>query len=55
MQQEHIANTIKTKYKHVDMVFGTHALYRFPQILDEALKHTRVLILRMKTEQFLKK
>lgn len=42
MQQEHIANTIKTKYKHVDMVFGTHALYRFPQILDEALKHTRV-------------
>ncbi len=35
-QQEHIAETIKKKYKHIDMVFGTHALYRFPEILDEA-------------------
>lgn len=42
MQQAHIAETIKKKYPHVDMVFGTHALYRFPQILDEAMKHTRV-------------
>lgn len=42
MQQEHIANTIKSKYKHVDMVFGTHALYRFPQILCDALDRTRV-------------
>ena len=35
-QQEHIAETIKKKYKHIDMVFGTHSLYRFPEILDEA-------------------
>ena len=31
MQQEHIAARIKSKYKHVDLVFGTHALYRFPR------------------------
>lgn len=42
IQQEHIANTIKSKYKHVDMVFGTHALYRFPQILNEAMEKQRV-------------
>lgn len=33
MQQAHIAETIRKKYKHVDLVFGTHALYRFPSLL----------------------
>lgn len=42
MQQEHIAKRIKSKYKHVDLVFGTHALYRFPQLLSEAVSGTRV-------------
>ncbi len=37
MQQEHIANKIKSRYKHVDLVFGTHALYRFPQLLYNVL------------------
>ncbi len=36
MQQEHIAEQIRKKYRHVDMVFGTHALYKFPEILDKA-------------------
>ncbi len=42
MQQEHIAETVKKKYKHVDMVFGTHALYRFPQILNGVFEENRV-------------
>ncbi|MDD6916457.1 MAG: tRNA (N6-isopentenyl adenosine(37)-C2)-methylthiotransferase MiaB, partial [Eubacteriales bacterium] len=42
MQQEHIAARIKSKYKHVDLVFGTHALYRFPQLLSEVITGTRV-------------
>lgn len=42
MQQEHIAARIKSKYKHVDLVFGTHALYRFPQLLSETVTGTRV-------------
>ncbi len=42
MQQEHIAEIIRKKYKHVDMVFGTHALYRFPQILDGVFGERRI-------------
>ncbi len=33
VQQNHIANKIKEKYPHVDMVFGTHSLYKFPELL----------------------
>ena len=36
MQQAHIAEEIRKKYKHVDMVFGTHSLFQFPEILNEA-------------------
>ncbi len=42
MQQEHISKRIKSKYKHVDLVFGTHALYRFPKLLFEVLEGERV-------------
>lgn len=42
MQQEHIAENVRKKYRHVDMVFGTHALYKFPEILDKARRGTRV-------------
>lgn len=37
MQQEHIVELIKSKYRHVDMVFGTHTLYKFPEILQRAI------------------
>lgn len=43
IQQEHIAEQIKKKYKHVDMVFGTHVVYRFPQLLNEVLADGRVI------------
>ncbi len=43
IQQEHIAEQIKKKYKHVDMVFGTHVVYRFPQLLNEVLTDGRVI------------
>lgn len=42
MQQEHIKEIIKKRYPHVDMVFGTHALYRFPEILSKAMEDKRV-------------
>lgn len=44
MQQEHMAKTIKQKYKHVSFVFGTHTLYKFPQILYEALESEKTVI-----------
>lgn len=37
MQQKDIQEQIKRRYKHVGLVFGTHSLYRFPELLHEAL------------------
>lgn len=33
VQQEHITEQIKKKHPQVDLIFGTHALYRFPELL----------------------
>ena len=33
MQQDHIAKKIKGSFPYVDLVFGTHALQNFPEIL----------------------
>ena len=41
-QQSQVAQTIKRKYPHVDMVFGTHALHRFPEILYRSYHEERV-------------
>lgn len=38
IQQSHIVERIKSRYKHVDMIFGTHSLHRFPQILYSAMR-----------------
>ncbi len=37
MQQPHIVETIKKKYPFVDMVFGTHNLHDFPEMITESL------------------
>lgn len=37
MQQKKAAEQVKAKYRHVDLVFGTHALWRFPELLHETL------------------
>ncbi len=42
MQQEDIANNVKRRYPYVDMIFGTHALYRLPEILLKAMEKHRV-------------
>jgi tRNA-2-methylthio-N6-dimethylallyladenosine synthase len=33
MQQPHIVDEIKRQYRHVDLVFGTHNLHNFPELL----------------------
>lgn len=35
MQQEHVIDALKKKYPWVDLVFGTHNIHRFPQLLHE--------------------
>ncbi len=41
VQQEQIAEKIKKSYPHVDLVFGTHALWRFPELLFRALSREK--------------
>ena len=31
-QEEHVAQRIKESYRHVDLVFGPHALWKFPEL-----------------------
>ncbi|OON96680.1 MAG: tRNA (N6-isopentenyl adenosine(37)-C2)-methylthiotransferase MiaB [Candidatus Epulonipiscium fishelsonii] len=38
MQQNIVLNTLKEKYKFVDMIFGTYNLYKFPEILKTRLE-----------------
>ncbi len=37
MQQPEVVEHIKKVYKHVDIVFGTHNLYKFPELLNTAI------------------
>jgi tRNA-2-methylthio-N6-dimethylallyladenosine synthase len=37
MQQKHIADKIKQSFPFVDLVFGTHVVYRLPELLFNAL------------------
>ena len=42
-QEAHVAEKIRASYRQVDLVFGPHALWRFPELLFEVLtRHTRV-------------
>jgi len=40
-QRPGVAERIRESYKHVDIVFGTHALWRFPELLFGALTDNR--------------
>lgn len=39
VQQPHMAEKIKRSYRVVDLVFGPHELWRFPELYDRARKH----------------
>ncbi|WP_303857978.1 tRNA (N6-isopentenyl adenosine(37)-C2)-methylthiotransferase MiaB [Aminicella lysinilytica] len=38
MQQQPIIDTLKTKYPWVDIIFGTHNIHRFPELLNNVLQ-----------------
>lgn len=44
MQQPHIVNEIKQKYRHVSLVFGTHNLHNFPSLLSKTYGASRTLV-----------
>ena len=45
-QEEVVVNQILEKYKHIDLVFGTHNIYRLPELLNKVYlnKKSRCLI-----------
>lgn len=47
MQQQHIIDTVKSKYPWVDLIFGTHNIHAFPALLqhvrDERIKQVAIL------------
>ena len=36
-QEEHVAEKLRQTYRHVDLVFGPHALWKFPELLYRVL------------------
>ena len=44
VQQSHIAERIKKSFRHVDLVFGTHAQWRFPELLYNVLSEKKRVI-----------
>lgn len=43
MQQQHIIDTLKQKYPWVDVIFGTHNIHQFPEILQNVISEKRKL------------
>lgn len=44
VQQEHITEKIKKVHEHVDLIFGTHALYKMPELLYEAMHRKKTVV-----------
>lgn len=44
MQQPHVVKELKSKYNHVDLVFGTHNLYKFPELLVNSMDAEKMLV-----------
>lgn len=50
VQQEHITEKIKKIHSHVDLIFGTHALYKFPELLYKAMTKEKKNIIDIESE-----
>ena len=44
MQEDHVVEEIKEKYAHVDLVFGTHNIHHFSELLEEAKQENSPLV-----------
>lgn len=44
MQREEIRNTIVSKYKHVDIIFGTHNIHKLPQLINNHLRTGETIV-----------
>ncbi|MFV0517980.1 MAG: tRNA (N6-isopentenyl adenosine(37)-C2)-methylthiotransferase MiaB [Aminipila sp.] len=44
MQQQHIIDEVKSKYPWVDLVFGTHNIHQFPELLDNVINERKKVV-----------
>jgi tRNA-2-methylthio-N6-dimethylallyladenosine synthase len=44
MQQQQVVDQIKRKYRHVDLIFGTHNIYKFPELLYSAISSKKSIV-----------
>lgn len=44
MQQQHIIDSIKSKYPWVDIIFGTHNIHQFPQLLESVMAEKEKIV-----------
>ncbi|MGP1569791.1 MAG: tRNA (N6-isopentenyl adenosine(37)-C2)-methylthiotransferase MiaB [Eubacteriales bacterium] len=44
VQQDHVVEQIKSKYPWVDLVFGTHNIHKFPELIEDVLKQKSKII-----------
>lgn len=44
VQQEHITEKIKKKHNQIDLIFGTHALYKMPELLYKAMTEKGIIV-----------
>lgn len=44
VQQEHIAERIMKLHRHIDLIFGTHALWRMPELLYNAIHSKKTVV-----------
>lgn len=50
MQQEHAVEIIRKKYRYVDIIFGTHNIYKLPELLERSIDEKYTLIDILNTE-----
>nr|WP_027870768.1 tRNA (N6-isopentenyl adenosine(37)-C2)-methylthiotransferase MiaB [[Eubacterium] cellulosolvens] len=44
MQEEHVVKTLREKYRFVNLIFGTHNIYKLAELMSRALEHPQDMI-----------
>lgn len=54
-QEEQSVQRLLEKYSHVDLIFGTHNLHRFPALLENAMKHNKTVEVENRQENLVER
>lgn len=44
MQQDSVIHEVKSKYRHVDLIFGTHNIHELPQLLAQHMEREEMIV-----------